>query len=81
MAITGAIIFSLSHCNSFEYRAPVDFINWAVENNWLGSGIVFSVMDFLPDTENGGLRMRREGRERFPRHRGLAILTCMTAHA
>ena len=26
-------------------------------------------MDFLPDTQNCGLRMRRECRERFPRHR------------
>ena len=27
------------------------------------------------------LHMRRECRERFPRHRGLAILTCITARA
>ena len=26
-------------------------------------------MDLLPDAENCGLRMRRECRERFPRHR------------
>ena len=30
-------------------------------------------MGLLPDTWNCGLRMRRECRERFPRHRGLAI--------
>ena len=35
----------------------------------------------LPDTQNYGLRMRREFRERFPRHRGLAIPTCITARA
>ena len=28
-------------------------------------------MGLLPDTQNYGLRMRREYRERFPRHRGL----------
>ena len=36
-------------------------------------------MGLLPDTQNGILRMRRECRERFPRHRGLAIPTCITA--
>ena len=35
-------------------------------------------MDLLPDTQNCGLRMRREYQERFPRHRGLAIPTCIT---
>ena len=35
----------------------------------------------LPDTWNWGLRMRRECRERFPRHRRLAILACITARA
>ena len=35
----------------------------------------------MPDTHNCGLRMRRECRERFPRHRGLAIPTCITARA
>ena len=38
-------------------------------------------MGFLPDTKIGGLRMHRECRERFPRHRGLAIPTCITASA
>ena len=38
-------------------------------------------MGLLPDTQNGILRMRRECRERFPRHRGLAIPTCITARA
>ena len=32
-------------------------------------------MGLLPDTQNGGLCMRRECRERFPRHHGLAIPT------
>ena len=35
----------------------------------------------LPDTLNFGQRMRRECRERFPRQRGLAIPTCITARA
>ena len=38
-------------------------------------------MGLLPDTKNCGLRMRRECRERFPRDRGLAIPTCITARA
>ena len=36
-------------------------------------------MGLLPHTENCGLRMRRECRERFPRLRGLAIPTRITA--
>ena len=40
-----------------------------------------AVMGLLPDMENCGLRMRRECRERFPRHYGLAIPTCITARA
>ena len=38
-------------------------------------------MGLLQDTWNCGLRMRRECRERFPRQRGLAIPTCITARA
>ena len=38
-------------------------------------------MSLIPDTQNCGLCMRRECRERFPRHRGLAIPTCITARA
>ena len=38
-------------------------------------------MGLLPDTQNCGLRMRLECRERFPHHRGLAIPTCITARA
>ena len=38
-------------------------------------------MGLLPDAQNCGLRLHRECRERFPRHRGLAILTCITARA
>ena len=36
---------------------------------------------FLPDTQNCGLHMRREWRECFLRHRGLAIPTCIKARA
>ena len=35
----------------------------------------------LPDTQNCGLRMRRECRELFPRHRGLTIPVCTCGHA
>ena len=38
-------------------------------------------MGLLPDTLTWGSRRRRECRERFPRHRGLAIPTCITARA
>ena len=38
-------------------------------------------MSLLPDTKHCALRMRWECRERFPRHRGLAIPTCITARA
>ena len=38
-------------------------------------------MGLLPDTHNCGLCMRQECRERFPRHHGLAIPTCITARA
>ena len=39
------------------------------------------LMGLLPDTKHCGLRMRRECRERFPRHCGLAIPTCITTRA
>ena len=38
---------------------------------------VLQTMDPLPDAQICGLRMRRERRERFLRHRGLAIPTCI----
>ena len=38
-------------------------------------------MGLLPDAKNCGLHMHRECRERFPRHRLLAIPTCITARA
>ena len=43
--------------------------------------INMQAMGLLTDTENWRLRMRQECRERFPRHRGLAIPTCITARA
>ena len=39
------------------------------------------LMGLLPDTYNCGLRMRRECRAYFPRHRGLAIPACIRARA
>ena len=38
-------------------------------------------MGLLQDTYNYGLRMRREWREHFPRHRWLPIPTCIKARA
>ena len=38
-------------------------------------------MSLLPDTQYCELRMRRGCRERFSRHRGLAIPTCITARS
>ena len=38
-------------------------------------------MGFLTDTQNFGLHMRQECRERFPHHPGLAIPTCITGRA
>ena len=38
-------------------------------------------MDLLPDMYNCGTLMHRECRERFRRHRGLAILTWITIRA
>ena len=38
-------------------------------------------MGLLPETYNCGLRMRRECRERFPHHGGLAIPARITARA
>ena len=43
--------------------------------------IPFLAMGLLPDTQNCGLRMRRECRERFPRRRRLAMPTCIRARA
>ena len=40
---------------------------------------VVMIMKLLPKTYNCGLRMRRECRERFPRHRRSAIPACITA--
>ena len=47
---------------------------------WLFKG-KYLRMGLLTDTQNCGLRMRREYREGFPRHRGLAIPTCTAARA
>ena len=38
-------------------------------------------ISLLPDKQNCRLRMRRKCRERFLRHHGLAIPTCITARA
>ena len=43
--------------------------------------IIGSVMGLLPDTQICGLRMCRGCWERFPRHSGLAIPTCITTRS
>ena len=51
---------------AFFYRQRVGWITHGkIHVSWQG----FYDMGFLPDTQNRGLRMRRECRERFPRHR------------
>ena len=45
------------------------------------SRVVEGSMSLLPDTQNCGLRMRWEYRERFSHHRWLAILTCIMERA
>ena len=42
---------------------------------------IWCYMGLLPDTQNCGQRMGRECRKRFPICCGLAIPTCITAHA
>ena len=42
---------------------------------------LYLYMGLLPDTQNCGLGMLREWRERFTPYRGLAIPTCITARA
>ena len=44
---------------------------WAKSNHWnqCWPTLMTPCMGLLPDTQNRGLRMRRECRERFPRHR------------
>ena len=54
---------------------------WVVFQRWDKKDTFSDDMGLLPDTQNCGLRMRRECREIFPRHRGLAIPTCITALA
>ena len=55
------------------YPYPSVFAPW----HWGNRIVVVSIilyMGLLPDTLNCGLRMHQECRERFPHHRGLAIL-------
>ena len=57
--------------------SPLTIRQWPICLNRIG----VNWMGLLPDTLNCGLRMRRECRERFPRHLGLALPTCSTARA
>ena len=62
-------MFSISHAACLAMRMR-NSDPWAMRLRF--------VMGLLPDTQNCGLRMRRECWERFSRHRGLAIPTCIT---
>ena len=90
------LLFSRPWCKTF-YMAPChtpvipDISLWASprsENRKLFSTItgqillgIIATMCLMPDTQNCGLCMHPECRERFPRHRRLAISTCIMARA
>ena len=79
--IQQSVIFTTmftSHNDHFHSQRLKETMAWI--SNYI---LLFYVdaMGLLPDTWNCGLRMRRECRERFPRHSGLAIPTCITARA
>ena len=68
--ILGRVKTALDYvCQTFCYNA----VTWLIDRCDEGMGL-------LPGTSKCGLRMRRQFRERFPRHGGLAISTCITAH-
>ena len=50
-----------------------------VINNFGNTIRTIHYMGLLTDTQYSGLRMRRECRERFPRHRESSIPTCVTS--
>ena len=68
-------------------------IYWAITLRWMSLGLtddewtlvqsmaINRTNGLLPNMYNCGLRMLRECRERFPRHRRLAIPTCITTRA
>ena len=65
-----------------EHTWPISIRNLlatSLDYGWYGFGDI--TMGLLPDTWDCGLPMRRKCRERFPRHFGSAIPTCITARA
>ena len=78
--------------DEITYNAGIKAAATAVEYTWWYTGIYhiyrFCRMVLLPDRQNCGLRMRRECRELFPRHRlqgkplvsdpGMHHSTCVT---
>ena len=76
------IAFRVVNKSTFKSQKSMETNDATKQNKWqqnhkhLRSG-----MGLLPDTYNCVLRVRQEYRERFPRHRGLAIPTCITARA
>ena len=81
-AVTGAFPLQWSVMLKLVSSLRLNCISWML-NNQLGGGggggggaVIWHAMGLLPDTWNYGLR-----RERFSRHRGLAITTCITACA
>ena len=78
----GNITRSVTAIKSLRFFFIFDFRNLICTDFHYGHGCLEYVgMGLLQDTKYCGLRMRRECRERFPRHRELAILTCITACA
>ena len=75
--------------NAFSWLTIMVFWFWSRRTHRHGDHDILLVTSFmawytmglLSDTYNCGVRMRREHRERFPRHRGLEIPACTTAHA
>ena len=71
----GYVSFAFTHQLHLHMRRTQNGVDFAYNI----SEYIF--MGFLPDTWNCELRMRRECREPFPRHRGLAIPTCIGMYA
>ena len=63
------------HFLTLKWHRMLQYIK---NKKWLSD---ISTTGLLPDVKNCGLRVRRKCRERFPRQRGLAIPTRITARA
>ena len=59
--------FNVCLCH-FEHSNYKRWVNWHALATITGTKILYPVMGLLPDTQNCGVRMRRECGERFPLH-------------